>query len=358
MNAEATLMAFCAPTLLEAPASKPNVRADARFFAMLMALLEPLKPPQYAVMALAVDVPEEVTRVALATCVMAVDTPALPVVLAESQVSVEARSEFCFEAPPFLNVHPVADVMGVKDDSIQAAIQHVAPERTSSGQDSAKEPTETRESASVVTLNASANKDVHDESSQILRPAPVALEIERPRPNKPLEPNPAPAPGAVLIGLRNQSPTVNAGLEALPDCRMKALAVRSQIIEHLVKSVKANEALSLHEVEIKLEPKELGEVWVKVSASPEGFTTEFKASTDGVRAIIQDGLTRLRQDLALSGLRVAGMSVGTSFRDDRRGEAHDKRPKRHTQRRVEARAAPYTAPVVRRIGGASIDAFV
>jgi hypothetical protein len=83
-----------------------------------------------------------------------------------------------------------------------------------------------------------------------------------------------------------------------------------RVIDQVLRSFHVIKQGRESEVRIHLEPRELGDVWLRVSSRQGELSADFRVSTEVARSVIQERLGELRQGLMDAGMKVSHLSIG------------------------------------------------
>jgi flagellar hook-length control protein FliK len=112
----------------------------------------------------------------------------------------------------------------------------------------------------------------------------------------------------------------------LAEVRPEAGVRRKEVIDQVMTAMRGAQLRNQSEVRVRLEPQELGEVWIKVTNQGGTLAADFKVTTDFARAAIVEKLPELRQGLVDQGIKVSTMTcdLGQTM-GGQSGQSHDRR---------------------------------
>jgi len=87
----------------------------------------------------------------------------------------------------------------------------------------------------------------------------------------------------------------------------------AQVVRQVVRTLTSVDEIAGQKISIRLEPEQLGDVWLEVCAKPEGVSARFEVGTTAAKEAIQDGMQLLKDALISRGLSVDQLSVSMNL---------------------------------------------
>lgn len=136
----------------------------------------------------------------------------------------------------------------------------------------------------------------------------------------------------VSLGMAQRvAPTVSGVASVEPNAPLEQAPRQRAVVNQVIEAFRSLKHLSAAEMRIRLEPKELGEVWLKVTSRPEGVSASFRVATTEAKQAIQGGLIDLRHELQNRGVHVGQISVQMGLDWQTPQQQHRHEPRRHAQ---------------------------